>query len=167
MKENDFFYCIPSQISSMLLVNQTIKEINLSDCRLGNKLAITLIDGLITNDSLTHLSLRSNQIEDYPVELLAQVLSNELYKLKHLDLAYNFITDFGGVALAKSLSINQNLGYLNLKSNYLQDEAAQSFIQNLKLSPLKNIKKLNLNNNFIALRLLEMVKLEISENLKH
>lgn len=39
--------------------------------------------------------------------------------IKHLDLSHNFITDFAGIALAKSLSVNTTLEYLNLKYNYL------------------------------------------------
>lgn len=83
----------------MLLVNNTLKVLDFSHCRLGSKLMVGITDGLYSNRTITKLLLRNNQIEDYPVEILAHILKSPVNNITHIDLSSNFITDFGGVAL--------------------------------------------------------------------
>ena len=75
----------------------------MSSGRITTKLAGCLIDGLMSNGSLEQLDLAENQVEDRPIELLAQILYNSQNKLKYLNLSGNMITDYGGQPLANSL----------------------------------------------------------------
>eukprot|EP00347_Sterkiella_histriomuscorum_P001530 403371680 len=163
LSRNDFQFSLPNSLSSMFMINSTLQVLDLSFCRLGSQMMLGITDGLFLNKQIKKLLLRDNQIEDHPIEILSHILLNPQCTITHLDLSQNFITDFGGVALAQCLSFNTSLQYLNLKLNYLQDETAQQMLQSIR-GQNKHIKKMNLKNNFISLRFIGMIEELLKQN---
>lgn len=70
---------------------------------------------------MNHLSLQQNSLSDETAKVLSDQLCKRSQSIKHLDLSYNKINNAGGELLAKSLSQNISLSYLNLKRNNLKE----------------------------------------------
>ncbi|CDW79679.1 UNKNOWN [Stylonychia lemnae] len=165
ISRNDFKFGLPHSLSSILMVNNILQELDLSFCSLGSNMMLGVTDGLFSNSTLKKLNLRGNQIEDHPIEILGHILDNPKNKITFLDLSMNFITDFGGLALAEALHTNRSLEYLNMKLNYLQDDSAQKLIQAIRGNNLV-IKKIKLDNNFISMRFIMMIDELLQENIR-
>ena len=100
-------------------LNSSLKGLQLSSCHLAQGASL-LLDALRANEVLTHLDLRSNEINDIAAENLAAGLA-ENRALLFLDLASNFISNRGIACLASALRTNSTLQYLMLDRNRCSD----------------------------------------------
>lgn len=85
--------------------------------------------------SISHLSLRNNDIDDHGAQLLGQALST-LHScnrsLVSLNLGFNHIGDAGAGYIADGLRLNRALLWLSLAHNRIQDQGALKLAEVLR-----------------------------------
>jgi Ran GTPase-activating protein (RanGAP) involved in mRNA processing and transport len=141
-------------LSLLLQTNNTLKELYLSENRLGNEGTEILSDGLVHNCSIQKLDLRSNGIElggsialssfvkkcktltslclamneigDVGVGSLAEGLKDKKCHVEDLDLSDNGISEEGALAVSDMLLENSRLQSLNLSFNSIGGNGASS-----------------------------------------
>ncbi|XP_074079275.1 leucine-rich repeat-containing protein 71 isoform X2 [Macrotis lagotis] len=82
---------------------------------------------MIPESTITHLSLRNNNINDQGAKLLGQALSTLRTcnrTLVSLNLGYNHIGDEGAGYIADGLRLNRSLLWLSLAHNRIEDKGA-------------------------------------------
>ncbi|XP_051849690.1 leucine-rich repeat-containing protein 71 isoform X4 [Antechinus flavipes] len=82
---------------------------------------------MVPESTITHLSLRNNNINDQGAQLLGQALSTlhtSNRTLVSLNLGYNHIGDVGAGYIADGLRLNRSLLWLSLAHNRIQDQGA-------------------------------------------
>ncbi|CAD7674721.1 unnamed protein product [Nyctereutes procyonoides] len=111
---------------------QAIKKVSLE----GNPLPEQSYHKLMALDStISHLSLRNNNINDHGAQLLGQALST-LHScnrtLVSLNLGFNHIGDAGASYIADGLRLNRALLWLSLAHNRIQDQGALKLAEVLR-----------------------------------
>ncbi|XP_059002745.1 leucine-rich repeat-containing protein 71 isoform X4 [Mustela lutreola] len=111
---------------------QAIKKVSLE----GNPLPEQSYHKLMALDStISHLSLRNNDIDDHGAQLLGQALST-LHScnrsLVSLNLGFNHIGDAGAGYIADGLRLNRALLWLSLAHNRIQDQGALKLAEVLR-----------------------------------
>lgn len=104
--------------------DRSLFGMKLSDCR-------SLAKSLERCETLTHLELRNNMLDDDRVRMLASGLVDNL-SVVHLDLSHNRIADRGIRAIAKLLDARSVLTYLNLTDNAIHAEGARALARALR-----------------------------------
>jgi hypothetical protein len=124
-------------------VNHHINTLYLSKNGIDNMDALARM--LLTNTTLTKLSLIQNKIKDQGAQSLAQGLQNNT-TLKILNLGHNEIKDQGALALARALRKNTMLKELVLCVNQIGDRGGKAFqkvthlsILNLSSNQIRNV----------------------------
>ncbi|XP_027727355.1 leucine-rich repeat-containing protein 71 isoform X3 [Vombatus ursinus] len=102
----------------------TLKKVSLE----GNPIVEQSYHRLMVPEStITHLSLRNNNIDDQGAKFLGQALSTlrtSNRTLVSLNLGYNHIGDEGAGYIADGLRLNRSLLWLSLAHNRIQDQGA-------------------------------------------
>ncbi|XP_073744727.1 leucine-rich repeat-containing protein 71 isoform X9 [Callorhinus ursinus] len=111
---------------------QAIKKVSLE----GNPLPEQSYHKLMALDStISHLSLRNNDIDDHGAQLLGQALST-LHScnrtLVSLNLGFNHIGDAGAGYIADGLRLNRALLWLSLAHNRIKDQGALKLAEVLR-----------------------------------
>ncbi|PKA47868.1 RAN GTPase-activating protein 1 [Apostasia shenzhenica] len=98
-----------------------LETLKLGWCQIGAKGAEHIADALKYNTTLSTLDLRANGLGDDGAVCLARSLKIVNEALTSLDLGFNEIRDTGAFALAQALKANEDLAVtsLNLASNFL------------------------------------------------
>jgi len=117
-KDEQFFGSVVTAIRVPLL-----KEINISQCKLGSIAIKKLANGIKCIQKLKLLTLSRNGIDDVAAEVIADSLVNKTF-LEVLDLNTNKISSKGALAIAKSLTENTMLKVLDLHDNFINSDAA-------------------------------------------
>jgi hypothetical protein len=103
----------------------TLKKLDLSSNKFGNKGAQALATMLTTNATLMQLDLGDNSISNVGAEALATALRTNT-SLTQLSLGHNRIGPKGAQALATMLATNKTLMQLDLWSNSIGDEGKKA-----------------------------------------
>ncbi|XP_027468003.1 leucine-rich repeat-containing protein 71 isoform X6 [Zalophus californianus] len=111
-------------IALLPLCTSTLRKVSLE----GNPLPEQSYHKLMALDStISHLSLRNNDIDDHGAQLLGQALST-LHScnrtLVSLNLGFNHIGDAGAGYIADGLRLNRALLWLSLAHNRIKDQGA-------------------------------------------
>ncbi|XP_040491771.1 leucine-rich repeat-containing protein 71 [Ursus maritimus] len=119
-------------IALLPLCASTLRKVSLE----GNPLPEQSYHKLMTLDStISHLSLRNNDIDDNGAQLLGQALST-LHScnrtLVSLNLGFNHIGDAGAGYIADGLRLNRALLWLSLAHNRIQDQGALKLAEVLR-----------------------------------
>ena len=119
------------EITHALMHNITLKKITL-DCheKFYNGAAQSFANLLMTNTTLTHIDLSSNNIDSIGAEALANVLYTNTTLLV-LNLCFNRISDEGAKALSLALNNNASLLELNLNNNNIGYNGIHAFSVNI------------------------------------
>lgn len=110
-------------LAKALEQTETLTHLSLSSNLLDDDKACMLASGLVDNNSVIHLDLSHNRIADRGIRALAKVLDASSV-ICYLDLYDNQIATEGGRALAKALRSNVGLLSLNLRLNRIGDEVS-------------------------------------------
>lgn len=138
-----------------------LKELYLCTCKLGNKAARTLAEGLLTNNTIQKLVIPDNNIDDKGFNYFTEVpLKNNCLQI--LDVSKNQISDFSANPFVKNLVKNKHIIELNFFDNQLKNETGTSLIEVLRVNT--NIQKLNLKFNGIQVRSLEEINRQVKSN---
>ncbi|KAI5758392.1 LRRC71 [Gulo gulo luscus] len=119
-------------IALLPLCASTLRKV----CLEGNPLPEQSYHKLMAPDStISHLSLRNNEIDDRGAQLLGQALST-LHScnrsLVSLNLGFNHIGDAGAGYIADGLRLNRALLWLSLAHNRIQDQGALKLAEVLR-----------------------------------
>ncbi|XP_035974205.1 leucine-rich repeat-containing protein 71 [Halichoerus grypus] len=119
-------------IALLPLCASTLRKVSLE----GNPLPEQSYHKLMALDStISHLSLRNNNIDDHGAQLLGQALST-LHScnrtLVSLNLGFNHIGDAGAGYIADGLRLNRALLWLSLAHNRIQDQGALKLAEVLR-----------------------------------
>ncbi|XP_048213763.1 leucine-rich repeat-containing protein 71 isoform X2 [Perognathus longimembris pacificus] len=119
-------------IAILPLCSSTLRKVSLE----GNPIPEQSYHKLMAADStITHLSLRNNNIDDHGAQLLGQALST-LHScnrtLVSLNLGFNHIGDEGAGYIADGLRLNRSLLWLSLAHNRIQDKGALKLAEVLR-----------------------------------
>ena len=122
-------------IERMLNVNRTLKVLNLTDCRLKNKVVSYFANGLAQNHSVRKGILRSNNIGSTGAVSVFRSLEHNT-SLEELDLSGNSQLAEGdseavGCAIERMLNVNRILKVLNLTDCRLKNKVVSYFANGL------------------------------------
>ena len=101
-------------IASTLTRFTNLTRIFLLDSGITDQLLLQIVDAIRGHPSLDSLSLRTNRIGNVGCETLANLLSDPISNLLHLDLGSNAINSEGAAALANGLANNTKMKLLCL-----------------------------------------------------
>jgi len=123
---------------------ETLTHLDLSRNALDDDKVRMLASGLIENLSITHLSLAHNRVADRGVRALAKLLDSNC-TISILDLHDNQIHTEGAKALARAFRGNPCILSVNLRLNRMGDEGTKAVIESFKNSP--TLERLNVSSN--------------------
>ncbi|XP_073744726.1 leucine-rich repeat-containing protein 71 isoform X8 [Callorhinus ursinus] len=125
-----FSKCLPP-LSQLQAIN--LWKVGLTDKTLTTFIA--LLPLCTSTLSISHLSLRNNDIDDHGAQLLGQALST-LHScnrtLVSLNLGFNHIGDAGAGYIADGLRLNRALLWLSLAHNRIKDQGALKLAEVLR-----------------------------------
>ena len=132
-------------LATMLAVNRTIQELNLSSTYSGDHAMEKLSTGLRANGSVTKLKLR---ITDTGAHHFATMLAVN-NTLQELDLSQASITDNGVSHLSRALQHNSSVTHLNLSCNMaITNTGAVALGEMLRVN--KSLRELNLRGTSVG-----------------
>lgn len=140
-------------LASTLQTNNTVTYLNLSNNNISDEGAQALVKMLETNTSITTLNLRKNNIKkstlasidlclDFNRNLAFKALTKrignnqltteDMFRKGKLDLTDKKLTDDDAQSLAKSLTTNTTVKYLNIGKHSIGDKGAQALADMLE-----------------------------------
>lgn len=142
----------------MLSQNKGLRKLNMNQCSLGQDGCLYLSLGFLKNTTLKQLTLASNNFGDEGIEHISQFIlsAGHDFKLEHLDLSNNFITDEQGIKLGESLEENRNLKELILQSNTLTYASGEVFKEVVTMRNY-TLAKVDLSLNLVPIRLVNEI----------
>ncbi|XP_036359349.1 leucine-rich repeat-containing protein 74B-like isoform X2 [Octopus sinensis] len=117
-------------LCEMIKENCFISELVLS----SNKLTTCVPDlcnAVIRNDTLTHLNLSSNDLNDSSASSLALLISNAR-KLEYLDISHNNLENKSGKIIGPALPESSSLKHLNMSWNNIRSNGLEAIGTGLK-----------------------------------
>ena len=153
-----------------LLNNDTLLELNMSNCKISGEGIANIIDasktlqvlnvshniinddeanliGACTITSLQKLNISHNYITGPGTMFIAQIISKNT-SLQELDISHNNIQDVGSIAIGEHLKFNKTLRHLNLSCNKITDTGTISIAEALYVGTA--LCELNMSGNRIT-----------------
>eukprot|EP01133_Synstelium_polycarpum_P014187 gene14187-16727_t len=117
-------------IGSALRSNQSITHLSFRNNNLGDEALVDVISALHENKSIEKLELRRNKLGNATAIALAGALIKNR-TITEIDLFYNLVRPEGGVALANALRVNSSLKRLYLGWNQVGPQTAVVMAESL------------------------------------
>uniref|UniRef100_UPI00398EB9D2 NLR family CARD domain-containing protein 3-like n=1 Tax=Pristiophorus japonicus TaxID=55135 RepID=UPI00398EB9D2 len=132
LSNNNLSFGSWEELVSVLVTNQTLRELNVSNNRMGEAGLRTLSTALkdprcklqklgLNNTSTLDFGVMGSYQEETGMEILCDVLKDPSCTLTSLELANNCLTQKNYDELASAIRINRTLTHLDLSSNVIQD----------------------------------------------
>lgn len=102
----------------------------------------------LQNADLITVQLTDQQITGPETEQIGRLLEDNRY-VENVYLAWNRVGDIGALAFAKALSVNTSIRVLDLGSNGIHNNGAESLAVAMEANPKLALQELRLANNFI------------------
>ncbi|XP_013189038.1 leucine-rich repeat-containing protein 74B-like [Amyelois transitella] len=135
-------------LGEMLIDNISLRELNLTGCRIGSTGARRLFHNLHLNQALKSLNLSRNDLGDTGVELLAKAIFKGA-DLRQLNLSFNKLSGKSPLALAEAFETNNKLSHLNMSWNSMLSPNA-IFALCTQLSLNSSLEELDLSWNSLS-----------------
>eukprot|EP00808_Paulinella_micropora_P020740 g14005.t1 len=154
-------------IASLLMVNQTLREVNLRANRIGDDVAHAIGEALKVNTSLTSLQLEGKDIGPSGAKHIAKALQvnqsiERMYiqgnwipvasfrdgKTTSMDLSHEGYDSRSALVIASLLMVNQTLREVNLRANRIRDDGAHAIGEALKDHP--SVTSVDLRKNGLS-----------------
>lgn len=129
-----------------LVKNQTIEELDLSHCLIGDQGALCIARVLCVHPKLKILNLCNNRIETLGSEGIGFALLEPGCSLEKLNLNLNPLCEGGAMGIMRALVRGTNLTEFSMASCEFDDDAPIRTGQMLKLN--LTLKKLDVSNNW-------------------
>lgn len=152
-------------LAQALMLNQTLKKLNIQDNAIGSEGALALAEALKTNQTVNHLNLSHNEIRLKGIQGLANsLITNQT--LTSLNLDCNFVGfEASTKAFAKVFKINQNLMELSFKTvcdspnNPVKNIRINNYLKRNKGLPSKKTKKVEkILESYLASDLIKLIQ---------
>lgn len=134
----------------------------MNNCMIGRVGSIFIAEGLGSSKELTYLSLNNNNIQDIGAEKFSNSLQYEMFKIEHLYLQGNNITDKGGMMFAKAMLGNTTFKTIDLRNNELSMKTANLMKPAIQFN--WRLTKVHLEENVIKIRVLESLQALCAKN---
>ncbi|XP_067850819.1 protein NLRC3-like [Heptranchias perlo] len=132
LSNNNLSFGCWEELVSVLVTNQTLRELNVSNNRVGEAGLRTLSTALkdprcklqklgLNNTSTLDFGMMGSYLEETGVGIICDVLKDPSCRLKSLELASNCLTQKNYEELTSAIRINRMLTHLDLSSNVIQD----------------------------------------------
>lgn len=141
--------------------NLNLKILHLGYCKLGNRAARVLAEGLMVNQTINTLIIPDNNIDDKGFTYFVDVPERNV-ALSNLDISKNQISDFSANPFVKKLQFNKTLKNINFYDNEIRNETGSSLIEILRLNP--NLHRINLKFNAIQSKTLDEIGRQLKAN---
>ena len=136
-----------SALAKALVVNSTIRHLDLMHNGIGARGAGELAEALSHNTTLTSLALSGNRIGPEGAGRLGEYLKSTLCAIALLEVAQNSLGAAGAAKLAAAVAANTSVTNLDLYGNSIGPEGASKLAESLKSN--STITQLNLADNLI------------------
>ncbi|KAL8613986.1 hypothetical protein ACOMHN_023221 [Nucella lapillus] len=147
-------------VCDMLRENCFITDLNLSDNRLKT-CAAELCQTFMQNSTLKRLSLAGNDFDDRAAEYFAEFITAPS-KVEYLDLSRNQLCEAAGLCLGPAISENVNIKELDLSWNHFRRKGAMAVAQGVKTNVI--LKRINLSWNGFGLEGAKALSSAIKDN---
>ena len=138
-----------------------VKDLNLSNCLLGDKSGGVLGECLQLNESITKINLSDNKIGDAGFKFFIHLFKNN-YTIKYFDASKNFISNNTANDFIKNIKNNHTLKYLNLYDNQIKNDIGNIILDTLTYN--KTLLHINVNFNRIQLKTIEDINKKLKLN---
>jgi hypothetical protein len=138
-----------------------VKDLNLSNCLLGDKSGGVLGECLQLNESITKINLSDNKIGDAGFKFFIHLFKNN-YTIKFFDASKNFISNDTANDFIKNIKNNHTLKYLNLYDNQIKNDIGNIILDTLTYN--KTLLHINVNINRIQLKTIEDINKKLKLN---
>ena len=135
-------------VAKLLVINKTLKYLDISENNIGDDGISAISDSLHVNTTLIQLVARGCQFQIKGAESIARMLQ-ENKTLKYLDNSYNNIGDDGTKTITHSIQTNSTLIQLNI----FDRKCAESIAKTLKVN--KTLKELAITYSNDAVNILK------------
>ena len=136
------------------LESNSIKNLNIAKCSLGNDSANILGDCLSNNETIRKLNISGNKISDIGFKSFVKIFSHNS-NIECFDCSQNLITDASAKNLVNYIKYNQHLKKINFFDNQITNVVGNLFLE--ILSTNKNLRSVNLLLNKVQLRTIEEI----------
>ena len=133
--------------ASMLQQNQSLTEVDISDCNIGSDSACCLARALHDNTTLTKMIMINNSISNEGALAMAEMLKQNT-TLTVLDMSCNSVGERGALAMAEMLKHNTTLEVLDMSYNSVGERGALAMAEMLKHNT--TLEVLNMNDHTIG-----------------
>jgi hypothetical protein len=123
-----------------------LKSLSLPGNRIDADMLKAILSGLVKNNTLTHLDLSHNLIDDVGAAAIGTILAKKDLAVRELDLSDNCIRAEGGKALGRALGSNTVVTTLSLRLNRLGDQGGAFIFDRLK-GTNQTLTSLNISHN--------------------
>ena len=140
MKYDDLntMHIILNKFANALQINKTLQNLNLSDCRIGNRIEF-ICKGLQNNSSLKTINLSSNLINNETIKYVADYLKNNK-TLEYIDLTINDSCTISGLKiLLEGLEFNTTLLKCDIFEGSLDYEIKDWFMSDIDIDEFTGI----------------------------
>ncbi len=138
-----------------------VKELKISQCKIGNEGVQALAEALINNTSIKVLDIANNKFDDYGfIHFKEFPLKNN--SLEIFNVSKNLITDDSAKEFIVNLNKNTSFKELNFFDNEIKNEAGNAMIEVLRTN--RNILTVNLKFNRVQMRVNEEIKRLLKTN---
>ena len=132
---------------SYLMTNRTLCKLNMSSNKIADKGTIKLTEAIQVNTTLQKLNISKNNITYEGAKAIGEaVLVNTT--LQELNISINNITDEGAKRLAEAIQMNTTLQELNISKNNITDEGAKRLAEAIQVNA--TLEELNISKNWIS-----------------
>jgi Ran GTPase-activating protein (RanGAP) involved in mRNA processing and transport len=135
------------RIAQFLKTNNVLKELKLSENRIGDIAGVLIAQALISNTTLEYLELWRNKLSISTGKAIGEALKVN-NTLTFLGLNYNEMNPGGAKAIANALNFNSALTSLNISGNNIGTSACKVFARSLKQNT--TLISLNISENLIT-----------------
>ena len=143
------------------LESNTIKNLNISKCSLGNESANILGECLSNNEIIRKLNINGNKISDIGFKSFVNIFSHNT-NIESFDCSQNLITDVSAKNFVNNIKFNHNLKKVNFFDNQITNVVGNLFLEILNTN--KTLRSVNLYLNKVQLRTIEEINKILKSN---
>ena len=136
------------------LESNSIKNLNISKCSLGNDSANVLGDCLSNNEMIRKLNISGNKISDIGFQSFVKIFSHNS-NIEVFDCSRNLITDVSAKNFVNYIKFNQHLKKINFFDNQITNVVGSLFLEILNTN--NSLRSVNLLLNKVQLRTIEEI----------
>ena len=134
-------------ISDALISNNSVQILNMSCNKITGKGAIMMAGAIVVNETLQELDIRRNNISDNGAAAISNALKSN-NSLQIISMSYNNISSEGAIKIAAAIEVNKTLQELDISRNNISDDGVAAISDAMKTN--NSLQMLNMSSNNIT-----------------